>query len=80
MIYVAIVEPLEPADCSDMHLYSRSFVIHWPFPSRSSCNSEESASELQENIEKCFLGTTWTVILSACSNLQSHTGVLPVAK
>ena len=38
---------------------------------RSSCNSEADASELQEDLED----TTRTVMLAACSNLQSHTGV-----
>ena len=28
----------------------------------------------------CFLDTTWTVMLSTDSNIQSHSGVLPVAK
>ena len=31
-------------------------------------------------LKKCFLGTTWTVILSTDSNIQSCTVVLPVAK
>ena len=35
------------------------------------------ASELLENIEEIY-GTTWTVMLSAGLNLQSHTGMLPV--
>ena len=44
--------------------------------SRFSCNSEAYASELQENIEEIFLGTTWTVILSAGSNQQCFTEII----
>ena len=36
------------------------------------------ASELL--LKKCLLGNTWTVMLSAGLNLQSHNGVLPVRK
>ena len=35
---------------------------------------------LQKITKKCFLGTTWTVMLAACSNLLPHTGVLSVAE
>ena len=31
-------------------------------------------------LKKCFLGTTWKVMLPAGSNLQIYTGVLPVVK
>ena len=48
--------------------------------SRYCINSEADASELIQNLEECFLGTTWTVKLSTEKNIQSHTGVLPVAK
>ena len=34
----------------------------------------------QKILKKCIVGTTWTAMLSIGSNLQSHTGVLPVAK
>ena len=56
--------------------------------SRFPGSSEASASELPENLElsvyqeilkKCFFGATWTVLLSAGSNLQPHTDVWPVA-
>ena len=30
--------------------------------------------------KKCFLITTWTVMLSTGSNVEFHTGVYPVAK
>ena len=36
-------------------------------------------SELLENLEETFLSTTWTSTTTD-SNLQPHTGVLPVAK
>ena len=32
-----------------------------------------------KNSKKCFLVTSWTLMSSTDSNIQSHTGVLPVA-
>ena len=48
--------------------------------SRFSSNSEADASKLLENLENYFLGATLTVMLLAGSNIQSHTGELPVTK
>ena len=39
-----------------------------------------SAHFLGKNLKKCFLDTTWRVMLSNGSNIQPHIVVLPVAK
>ena len=45
------------------------------------CNSESKASELLQNVSSILRGHTgqWSILLTD-SNIQSHTGVLPVAK
>ena len=43
-------------------------------------NSKVFTSELLENLTKCFLGSICKMICSACSNLQTHIGVCPVAE
>ena len=38
------------------------------------------ASELLDNFQEIILSTIWTMMLPAGSNIQPHTGVMPVSK
>ena len=64
--------------------YMQSFILDPPTIIRyisSRISSEASASELLENLEDMFprYYICIVVMLSACSTLQPHTGMWPVA-
>ena len=56
----------------------RSLLIN--ISSRFPGNSEADASVMIGNLEKSFLGTTYTFMLSEGVNLQPHTGVWRAVK
>ena len=75
-----------------MYFALRVFNIFNPFAAITTMSTKEillqafililkhSLRNYKKILKKCFFGTTWRVILSESSNIQPHTGVLPVVR